>query len=186
MRVPETQIWKENGVEMAITDIDSAATVSGIVAEHEAFHAVALGLNEFDSATIIPDNDALGKTRAKRRVTPIAAAAPAAFGYPGIRHDMQMVQSLGVNPESAKAAARTALSGQWPEIIAVAQMLQEKKRIGPDDMRAALERAGRIRQRVFQARIAVRYPDGRQRVFIAELPKSFMKKPSLADLPLVV
>ncbi|MBN1168660.1 hypothetical protein JXA63_02100 [Candidatus Woesebacteria bacterium] len=125
----------------------------GSTAIHEAVHVVAAG--EIVSATNIPSGDALGTTRPVR-MTAIAASAPAALGHSGAGWDKFITENyLGMDFDTAKRAARSALAGKEKEIEAVAIQIEEKRRITQTDVDEARRSVAQQEQGIFPVEVTV-------------------------------
>ena len=138
----------------------------GGTARHEAAHVVAAG--EIVYATIIPRGEALGITQPVK-MTAAAAAAPEALGHDGTGWDMFLTEHiLGVDPGTAKSAARSALSGRQEEMHEVATLLEEKKTIGQRDVDQARENVKKRRQGIHPIEVETTSPQGKTTTTIVE------------------
>ncbi|OGM11861.1 hypothetical protein A2Z22_01410 [Candidatus Woesebacteria bacterium RBG_16_34_12] len=143
----------ENGISIFAKKIITPRPIPGSVAEHEAAHVVAAG--EIISASIIPTGDALGTTRPVK-MTAVAAAAAAALGYDGTGWDLFLTEYvLGVDPNSAKEAARSVLSGKGEEIEEVATLLQERGTIDQTDVNEAEQNIIDRKEGVFPVEVTI-------------------------------
>lgn len=157
----------ENGTEVEIVRTDASPRIEpGKVAKHEAAHVIAAG--EIVFATIIQNGDALGTTQPVK-MTAAAAAAAEALGYEGTGMDMFIVEHvLGVDPSTAKSAARSELSGQDEELEEVATLLQERKTIGQDDVEQARENVRKRRKGIHPVVITIVRPNGQRKAYTTE------------------
>ena len=154
------------GATITARKIEPHRPIPGTTAEHEAIHVVAAG--EIVFATIIPSGNALG-TAQPVRMTAASAAAPEAMGYDGTGWDMFVVKHiLGVNPETAKAAARLALRGKEKEVKEVATLLQERGTIGQPDVREARQTVRKRSMGIFPAEVTIKNPDGETQIYSTE------------------
>src|SRR3989344_3867669 len=134
----------EGWITVTARKIETAKPIPGSVALHEAAHVVAAG--EIVMATIRPTGDALGTTQPVK-MTAAAAAAPEALGHDGTGWDMFLTEHvLGVDPGTAKAAARSALAGRHDELHEVAILLEERGTIGQGDVNEARQNVSEKRQ----------------------------------------
>lgn len=146
----------KGGTTITARKIEAPRVIPGSVAEHEAAHVVAAG--EIVSATIIPKGDALGTTQPVK-MTAATAAAAEALGHTGTGWDMFLTEHvLGVDPGTAKAAARSALSGKDEELLEVATLLEERKTISQRDVEEARKNIIKRRQGIFEVEIEIRMP----------------------------
>lgn len=167
----------EGGTTITARKIETPRPFPGSVAEHEAAHVVAAG--EIVSATIIPSGDTLGTTQPVK-MTATAAAAAEALGHSGTGWDMYLTEYvLGVDPGTAKAAARSALSGRDEEIFEVATLLEERKTIGQSDVDEARQNIIERRQGIFAVEVEIGEPGKKIRSFPT---KSFRGEVKISDL----
>lgn len=146
----------EDGTTITARKIETQRPKPQGTASHEAAHAVAAG--EIVYATIIPSGDALGTTQPVK-MTAAAAAAPDALGHSGTGWDMFLTEHmLGVDPGTARSAARSALSGRYEEIEEVATLLQERKTIGQRDMKEARQNIKDRTNGIFEAEVEILKP----------------------------
>lgn len=146
----------EDGTTITARKIEIQRPKPQGTANHEATHAVAAG--EIVYATIIPNGDALGTTQPVK-MTAAAAAAPDALGHSGTGWDMFLTEHvLGVDPGTARSAARSALSGRYEEIEEVATLLQERKTIGQRDMEEARQNIKDRTNGIFEAEVEIIKP----------------------------
>ena len=167
----------EGGTTVSARKVEIKRPIPGSVAKHESAHVVAAG--KIVSATIIPSGDALGTTQPVK-MTAQAAAAAEALGCSGTGHDMFIAEHvLGVDPNVAKSAARSALSGKSEEMYEVATLLQERRTIGQSDVEEARQNVKDRNKGIFPVEVEIITPDARRRSIIA---KSFHGEISIADL----
>ena len=144
----------EDGTIITVRKIETPRPKPGDTSRHESYHVVAAG--EIVSATIIPSGDALGTT-IPVKMTAAAAAAPEAMGHSGTGWDMYLTEHvLGVDPGSAKAAARSALSGRYEEVEEVAIVLEQKGTIYQFDVQRARQNVIDKRNGIFDAEVEIR------------------------------
>lgn len=149
----------------------------GRTAEHEAVHVVAA--RDIVSADNIPRGSALGTTRPVK-LTAVAAAAPAALGHGGTGWDQFITEKyLGVNFETAKRAARSALSGKEEEIEEVATLIEERRVITQTDVNEARRNVRERRQGIFPVELKVVRPCGETYSYAT---RSFHSKVFIEDL----
>lgn len=143
----------ENGTSISVKKIEEIRPLPNKTAEHEAAHVVASG--EIVNASIIPSGDALGTTRPVR-MTAVAAAAAAALGFEGTGWDQFITeQVLGVDFRTAKAAARSVLSGKEDEMYEIATILQERSTIDQYDVNLARKNVAERRQGIFPVEVVI-------------------------------
>ena len=172
-----TERTLEDGTIVSARKVEAKRPNPGSVAEHEAAHVVAAG--RIVSATILPSGDALGTTQPVK-MTAAAAAAPEALGHDGTGWDMYITEHvLGVDPNVAKSAARSALSGRGEELYEVATLLQERSSIGQSDVEEARQNVKDRNQGIFPIRVEILTPDGQRRRVTA---KSFRNEINISDL----
>lgn len=167
----------EDGTLVSARRIEVKRPKPGSVAMHEATHVVAAG--RIVSATIIPSGDALGTTQPVK-MTAAAAAAPEALGHDGTGWDMYITEHvLGVDPNVAKSAARSALSGREEELHEVATLLQERSTIGQSDVEEARQNVSDRNQGIFPIEVEIITNDGQRRRITT---RSFRNEIKIADL----
>src|SRR3990167_3000185 len=143
----------EDGTTVNARKVEVRRPIPSFVAKHEAAHVVAAG--RIVSATIIPSGNASGITRPVK-MTAAAAAAPEALGHDGTGWDMYITEHvLGVDPNVAKSAARSALSGREEELHEVATLLQERSTIGQSDVEEARQNVEDRAQGIFPVQIYI-------------------------------
>lgn len=164
----------ENGAIVKARRLDtSPRPFPGSVAVHEAAHVVAAGKIVF--ATITPSGNALGTTQPVE-MTAAAAAAPEAIGCEGTGWDMFLTEHiLGVDPGSAKSAARSALSGKEEEMHEVATILEERRTIGQRDVEKARENVRRKREGRHPIEVEIISPTGQRKSFKMESSRGEVK-----------
>src|SRR5579872_3516200 len=128
---------------------------------HEAAHVVAAqadgGIHE---ATRQPSSTYLGATWPVN-MTAASAMAAAALGFDGTGWDEFLTKHLlGVDPESAKSSALSALSGRMDYLQAVAEKLQERGTIGQKDVDEAYREVDEKKQGIWDVQINVTNADG--------------------------
>lgn len=169
----------EDGTTVMVQKLEKPRKIPGSVAEHEAAHVVAAG--EIVMATIIPSGGALGTTQPVKMTAAAAAAAAEAMGHKGTGWDMYLTEHvLGVDPGTAKSAARSALSGRGEEMYEVASLLEEKGTIGQSDVVKARQNVSNRRDGIFPVEIKIIAPDGKTSRITT---KSFRHEVRIADLP---
>lgn len=169
----------ENGTTVSARKVEVKRPIPGSVAKHEAAHVVAAG--RIVSATIIPSGHAEGKTRPVH-LTASSAAAAGAMGYEGFGWDKHLtVNYLGVDWETAKAAARADLSGRGEEMYEVASIIQERSTIGHADVEEARENVKKRNQGIFSIEVEILTPDGQIRTHTTESFKGEIKISDLID-----
>lgn len=149
----------ESGVTVEVHRLDiESRPIPGETAIHEAAHVVAAG--RIKSATIVPSGEALGTT-VPVKLTAAAAAAPESLGHRGTSWDMYVTEHiLGVDPGTAKAAARAALSGREEEMYEVAAILQKKKTIVQGDVEDARTNVINNRFGIHPVEVTITMPNG--------------------------
>lgn len=151
----------EDGTIFSAQKVETKRPIPLRTAKHEAAHVVASG--EIIEATIIPSGDALGTTQPKK-MTAAAAAAAEAMGHSGTGHDMMLVKHyLGVSPEVAISAAKSALQGKEEEMKEVATLLEERRTIGQRDVEEARENVKNRAQGIFPIQIEIITADGNKK-----------------------
>ncbi len=157
---------RAGGVVIRVQKIEIPRQVPGSVAQHESAHIVAAG--RIKSATIIPSGNALGTTTPEV-MTAAAAAAAAAMGHDGVGWDLFVTeQMLGVDAQTAKTAARQALSGKQEEMHEVATLLEERKTIYQSDVEEARENVRRKRKGIFAVEVEITSAQGKLISFTTE------------------
>lgn len=108
---------------------------AGNVALHEASHVVVLDDRgkAIKEATINPGAEYLGKVEAE--FDPAGAVAAHANGFNGTSHDLLITKIQGYNPETYIPVAREILSRRNPDVDAIAEALEEKKTLGPGEIK---------------------------------------------------
>lgn len=128
---------------------------------HEAAHVVAAqvdgGIHE---ATRQPSSTYLGATWPVH-MTATSAMAAAALGLDGTGWDEFLTKYLlGVNPETAKSSALSALSGRMDYLQAVAEKLQERGTIGQKDVDEAYKEVDERKQGIWEVQVNVTDENG--------------------------
>lgn len=100
------------------------------VSVHEAKHAVAAWVNgtAVESMTIEPGPGYLGMTKLSRPDA-VAAAAPHATGSDGTSHDVYLIGLMGRDVQAASNAARDIISANQDKVMALAELLEEKRTV---------------------------------------------------------
>ena len=143
----------KDGSSIIVRRIYPQRVEPGSTAIHEAVHVVAAG--EIVSADNIPRGYALGTTRPVR-MTAVAAAAPAALGHGGTSWDQFITENyLGVNFQTAKAVARSALVGKEGEINEVATLIEERSRITQTDVNEARRNVRACEEGIFSVEVTI-------------------------------
>ncbi|OGD89847.1 hypothetical protein A3D07_02890 [Candidatus Curtissbacteria bacterium RIFCSPHIGHO2_02_FULL_42_15] len=167
----------ESGATVTVERLEAKRPIPCSVAKHEAAHVVAAG--KIVSATIIPSGEVLGETRPVH-LTASSAAAAAAMGYEGFGWDKLLtVDYLGVDWETAKAAARADLSGRADEMYEVATILQERGTIGQSDVEEARQNVKNRSEGIFPVQVNVLPPEGK---VVTYMDESFHGEVIVADL----
>lgn len=105
---------------------------------HEAKHVVAAELNgtAVQSATIIAGVGYEGLTILSKPDA-VAALAPHATGESGTGHDVMIAELIG--SAGAESAARGIINSNMDKVMAVAEVLEEKRTIGSTDIKKAIK-----------------------------------------------
>ncbi len=160
IKVGET-IRHEAGIVVSAVKRLRRRIAPGRTAFHEAAHIEASQLDEgIDRATIVGTSEYNGATW-PRRMTATSAMAAAALDMDGTGWDEFLTAHiLHVNPDGAKSTVLSILAGRQDYMWAVAEILEEKKTIGQEDVNRAHEQVDNERRGVWQVDVMVKNKDG--------------------------